>query len=519
MNKLRHSKLIIAACVSLPFFVALQLVTLGKWSVWYDEGFSAMLISYNTDSLLQRAALDVHPPLYYLVLKVWAAIFGSSVTTLRAFSVVCMTSVFVLSLWLVWRLAGRKATWLALPILMLAPSLIRYGQEMRMYAMAAMLGLTATHLLLTLIKQRFETKKRVSLWLVGLYAINVSLIIYTHYFASLLLVVHWLVLYIAMRGDGGTLRLKQFVGRLIRHERWWLAAYVGAATLFVPWLPSMARQVSQVNNGFWIGPASVSSFFSTIATFLIFRPEWSSWRLNGWYALTLLVATGVMGYFAYLIIKTKSLSSVAKTLLLGYWSVPMVLLFLVSLPPLTPYYYDRYFVTFAPLFYLFLAVGMFLAIKQHWHRRKQLTVFAVALIFGCLIFGSVQAQVHGNNFGHTKDDSFTMKPLSDYIREQWQPGDVVIAHGIWTYFDAHAYLNDLTTVKTHPDPNDNANDCLIRNRDDLIVRDLSSVQPGSHRVWLITERKISPSSLQQPNWTSLSSKTDGYAQIELFAVK
>src|SRR5580765_10036 len=62
--------------------VGLQFPTLSA-----DESFSWRLTQYSTLSLINRTSADVHPPLYYLVLKVWIAVVGDSVLAVRGLSV------------------------------------------------------------------------------------------------------------------------------------------------------------------------------------------------------------------------------------------------------------------------------------------------------------------------------------------------------------------------------------------------------------------------------------------------
>src|SRR3989344_3360916 len=74
-------------------------------ALWHDEAFSALLIRMPFDEMMQRIALDVHPPFYYWLLRVWADFFGHSLASLRGFSVlfgaltVVMLYVLIKELW------------------------------------------------------------------------------------------------------------------------------------------------------------------------------------------------------------------------------------------------------------------------------------------------------------------------------------------------------------------------------------------------------------------------------------
>jgi uncharacterized membrane protein len=56
-------------------------------SIWYDEASSWQTASFPVVELPRRLRLNVHLPLYYLVLKGWITLFGDSVAALRGLSV------------------------------------------------------------------------------------------------------------------------------------------------------------------------------------------------------------------------------------------------------------------------------------------------------------------------------------------------------------------------------------------------------------------------------------------------
>src|SRR6266699_1987242 len=76
-------------------------------SFWFDEAFSWRLIEFPLWDMVVRTARDNHPPLYFLVLKAWAAIFGASPGALRSLSVV-LGGVTIIGIYLfAWEAFGR----------------------------------------------------------------------------------------------------------------------------------------------------------------------------------------------------------------------------------------------------------------------------------------------------------------------------------------------------------------------------------------------------------------------------
>ena len=74
------------------FMIGAALLTynLGHWSFWFDESFTSTLIKYEYSEIADRTANDVHPALYYYLLKFWSGIFGTSDAALRSLSSVLM---------------------------------------------------------------------------------------------------------------------------------------------------------------------------------------------------------------------------------------------------------------------------------------------------------------------------------------------------------------------------------------------------------------------------------------------
>lgn len=63
---------------------------------WYDEMFSIMLIRMPISELIEKTAKDVHPPLYYLILKGVCHFVGESGPVLHAVSLLPYLMVLVL---------------------------------------------------------------------------------------------------------------------------------------------------------------------------------------------------------------------------------------------------------------------------------------------------------------------------------------------------------------------------------------------------------------------------------------
>lgn len=109
----------------------LRLINLNQ-SLWLDEAIGAIAVKNNSfvQLITQFSVGDFHPPLYYLVLKLWTNLFGYSEIALRFPSIIFG----LLAIYFVYKIGGKKAALL----LSINPLAVYYSQEARMYIMVMM---------------------------------------------------------------------------------------------------------------------------------------------------------------------------------------------------------------------------------------------------------------------------------------------------------------------------------------------------------------------------------------------
>lgn len=121
----------------------LRFLNLGRQSVWIDEGFSWLAVQLNFAGVTGLSWTDVHPPLYYYLLKMSLWILPDTQFGLRVVSVLCSIATLVVMIAFVRRHWGQHAAcWVGL-LAALSPFDIYYAQEARMYALLAFLFVLA----------------------------------------------------------------------------------------------------------------------------------------------------------------------------------------------------------------------------------------------------------------------------------------------------------------------------------------------------------------------------------------
>jgi len=169
----KHRNILLAALVA--GFVLLRFWRIDVACLWFDEIFSVHAAQQSWGNLFSFIAADlIHPPLFYVVLKLWIGIGGESVFWLRALPAFFAIASIPPLIWLtrVLKLPTLVAP-LALLFLTFNGSVLKYSQEVRMYSMLMCLSLFSAWLF-----ARYFVKGKS---FVPLVIINCFLI-YTHYF-------------------------------------------------------------------------------------------------------------------------------------------------------------------------------------------------------------------------------------------------------------------------------------------------------------------------------------------------
>src|SRR5689334_12882643 len=127
-------------CLLLLLAAGLRFYRIDAQSLWSDEGSSVAQALRDIPAIAANAALDIHPPFYYILLHYWIIPLGVSEVALRSLSALLGIALvaLVFALGKVWwnERVGLIAAFLAA----INPFLIDYAQEARMYTLMAVLG-------------------------------------------------------------------------------------------------------------------------------------------------------------------------------------------------------------------------------------------------------------------------------------------------------------------------------------------------------------------------------------------
>jgi mannosyltransferase len=254
MKHSRHSRrdatlLLLLLLLILALAAGLRFYQIGAQSLWSDEGNSAALASRSLIQIARDASHDIHPPLYYWLLRLWTMVFGTSEAALRSLSALLGVLLVLVIADLGRRLQNKAVGLVAAFIAAISPFQVYYSQEARMYMLLALEAAMAVLFFWWFISQEAQESApdmsdgirpaRRLRW-VSLPAVLLVVIwiagLYTHYAFPLmiaLLTVLYLGWVVATRRNGLV---------WARLARWGLLLVVALAA-YLPWLVVTIRQL------------------------------------------------------------------------------------------------------------------------------------------------------------------------------------------------------------------------------------------------------------------------------------
>ncbi|MBO9662027.1 hypothetical protein [Dokdonella sp.] len=120
----------------------LAFVGLSASSYWIDELFTLYVVDPHASraQMMWRILRDVHPPLYYILLNGWGAVFGQSEAAIRSFSAICAVAALLVFAWGVRRIVSPVAIAFACAVATTSTFWFEQAQNARSYGWVMLLG-------------------------------------------------------------------------------------------------------------------------------------------------------------------------------------------------------------------------------------------------------------------------------------------------------------------------------------------------------------------------------------------
>ena len=305
-----YKSIFVISCI---IFLGCYISLIFNENVWTDEAYTIRLIRKNTlTQIIAATADDVHPPLYYLMLKVFISIFGDSMITYKLFSIVPLILCYILAGTRIKRYWGNNTAILFIFFINAIPSLLEYVVQIRMYSWAMFWVTWAAVSAFGVYKER-RISDHIQLIIAALGAC------YTHNYAMLSCVCIYAFLAIFM----------------IKSPRQWSISGIVVALFYSPWLFILYQQTTNRIGNYWIEPVTVRTVISYVEYLFGSDIPYSPWMLGILCLMTLIQCLKSINMD-----RVKALSAICM------FTVPVViaLIGIIVSIVVTPFFIARYLV-------------------------------------------------------------------------------------------------------------------------------------------------------------------------------
>lgn len=503
---------------------ALRLWHLTSISLWHDEAFSTLLINYSWREMFYRIALDVHPPAYYVALRLWHYIFGDSLWSLRGFSALFgVLGAPAAYLFVKQTFQNHKAAILAALLIAVSPFQILFVTEARMYTFGAFFAILAAYFLSKALRAQREyyqlgklnqpnlpeaqRLKQTFIRHHALFAFAAAVIMYTHYyllFTAAALMFYALVYHFYHYRDN------------FKKYGWLILSWLMIGLLYLPWLPTFFAQLKQVSTSYWIPPMDRWSIPATVWQ-MLFGIDTDTSKTSA----RLLVSLGLIFSLFLLYRFAKRAQAPEKWLVILAILAPFggALMFL-ALSKLsgsgTSVFLVRYFL-FAAVFY-----SIALAVWLSQMPRKKIA----GILLGAYAILNLWALGH-----YWKNLNLPGKPgmagAAKFLRANVEPKDLLISGSSFEFFNLKYYLAQYPPFNSPPNLGGEAGGvrpalysggntevknlphfagtALLTNED--LLPDFKAAVKKDQLVWLIWTNGFGGSKPEIPaNWTQLDER-------------
>lgn len=241
-----------------------------------DEYFTLAVIKFPIKDIITITSNDVHPPLYYLILKFAVKAFDflniqyNLLYVLKILSIIPYILILIISLTKIKKEYGWLTAGLfTFTLITLSEFYINY-LSIRMYSWSIFFLIMS----FIYLKGIFTESNKKS-WI--LFTLFTILGAYTHYFVALSSFLIYLALFIYIIANKDKTNFKN-----------WILSAIIAIISYIPWIPSLITQLHSVHENYWIPQIDLNYFLNCISSIAINN---SDFTINSQTNLILLVIT------------------------------------------------------------------------------------------------------------------------------------------------------------------------------------------------------------------------------------
>jgi len=350
---IKHHRILLLLSIILIISIFLRFYDLGTESIWLDEAASIKESSLTLQGIADHTN---QPPLYFLLLRVWISLFGTSEIALRSLSAIF--GIFaVLIIYLVGKsLFNDRVGLIGAFLSSFAFFPIHYSQDARAYSLLLLLSLLSYWFFIKLIKKDYYLNYLA-------YFISSILLAYTHFYGLFIIAsqfIFFLVFFKKYKAQGWK----------------YLTTILALIIALIPFVLLLKHKITVIaGTGFWIPKPDFSTLLDTLVIF-------SSFGSTRYVVFIIFILLAISGIF---IIKQSGrklargqlkkhkdkleqqtqLGSSETIAMLILWLFTPILIPFIESQFMTPIYQSKYAVGAFPAFSILVANGLS-RIKWRW---------------------------------------------------------------------------------------------------------------------------------------------------------
>lgn len=375
--------------------IGIIFVSLGAFhsNLWFDESYSVGLARHTFGEIWSIGGHDVHPILYYWMLRIVYLMTGGTIMAYRIFSVIPIAIMIILGYTHIRKDFGEKTGFIFSFLSAFLPEMAQYAIEIRMYSWA-ILAVT----ILALYAYRLTKEDNTKNWII--FGLSSLASIYLHYYglmAAGLINVFLLIYLIVKKRKKGIIFIISF-GIL-------------QSLAYLPWLVNFATQLSNVSSGYWIGfsfPKTPMELLSSQLAGYVKTSDYTGIIVPTVLALELYA---YMIYKTYKYVKAKEDLNSFKWSVIVYFAVILAAIVITALMKTSILYYR----------YLFVITGLYIFAVSFILGKEENRIEIIAILSVIAILGVY------NNIVMMKDnyDYSNQEPIK-YLNENVKEGDTIV---------------------------------------------------------------------------------------------
>ena len=478
-------------------------------NMWFDESYSIAIAKHSFKEIWQIGSHDVHPVLYYVMIRIVMLITNNSIVCVRVFSCVPLILMSILGYSFIRKEFGNKAGLIFTFFSLFFPTLLTYAGEIRMYTWA-MLFVTMMFVYAYKTMNNYNVREALSddnnimyenkikskntllkYWII--FSIFSLASAYTHYYALVVATIinvgmflYFIVSYIkSNKNDSSNYddikndnkKSEKINSENIRKVNL-ISSIVSAVVqiiLYLPWLFVFISQTKVVSKGFWIKfptPLNVIEFIYTGNIGEGSVPKYLSIPFS-------LIS---IAFLVYLIVKNwkrisiktkfpKTKETKTTKVIALIWATIILIMCLASLIMKQSVFYQRYLFTLMGLFLIGLSILL------SGENKKIIATYCLCIL---IISTILNINLINTNYDYTNKEPMT------YLKSELQQNDwILISDQDYSgYICVAALLNDFSKVINYDVNNWNIKEAYKCYGDTIL--NLDEINGIKGRMWIIS---------------------------------